>query len=94
MSEAREKALERFPVTGMEYLIGEEKEALALQRWGFAEGWDAALAERQDLPDRETLRDALAGWPIGRGYYQTTVAADEAGEMADAVLALLRGETP
>jgi hypothetical protein len=44
-------------------------------------------------PDREALRDLirdeLAHWPIGSGYYSTTVGTDEARDMADAVLALL-----
>ena len=34
----------------------------------------------------ETIRDELAGWPIGSGYYATRVAVHEAGEMADAIL--------
>ena len=37
----------------------------------------------------ETIRDELAGWPIGSGYYATKVAVHEAGEMADAVLTRL-----
>lgn len=41
----------------------------------------------------ETIRDELAGWPIGSGYYATKVAVHEAGEMADAVLALLPGRS-
>lgn len=49
-------------------------------------------AAKADSPDEETVRDELAGWPIGSGYYQTTVGTDEAREMARAVLALLRGE--
>lgn len=39
---------------------------------------------------RDRLRDELAGWPIGSGYYLTTVSVDEARDMADAVLAVLR----
>ena len=39
---------------------------------------------------RERIRDELAGWTIGSGYYSTTVNVDEAGEMADAVIAALR----
>ena len=38
---------------------------------------------------RERIRDELAGWTIGSGYYSTMVGVDEAGEMADAVLAAL-----
>ena len=38
---------------------------------------------------RERIRDELAGWIIGSGYYSTTVNVDEAGEMADAVIAAL-----
>ena len=37
----------------------------------------------------EAIRDELADWPIGSGYYVTKVAVHEAGEMADAVLTLL-----
>ena len=42
----------------------------------------------------EAIRDELAGWPIGSGYYAAQVAVHEAGEMADAVLNMLpdRGE--
>ena len=39
---------------------------------------------------REQIRDELAGWTIGSGYYSTMVNVDEAGEMADAVIAALR----
>lgn len=42
------------------------------------------------LPDREAVRDELSGWPIGSGYYQTSVSTEEAGDMADAVLDLIR----
>lgn len=38
---------------------------------------------------RERIRDELAGWTIGSGYYSMMVDVDEAGEMADAVLAVL-----
>jgi hypothetical protein len=38
----------------------------------------------------QILRDELSGWPIGSGYYQSTVAGDEAREMAEAVLDALR----
>ena len=38
---------------------------------------------------RERIRDELAGWTIGSGYYSTMVNVDEAGEMADAVIAAL-----
>ena len=41
---------------------------------------------------REEVVDELSGWPIGTGYYQTQVGIDEAREMADAVLALLKGQ--
>lgn len=37
--------------------------------------------------DRDELRDELTGWPIGIGYYQTSVGVDEARDMADAILA-------
>ena len=39
---------------------------------------------------RERIRDELAGWTIGSGYYSTMVNVDEACEMADAVIAALR----
>ena len=38
---------------------------------------------------REAIRDVLAGWPIGSGYYTSKVAVHEAGEMADAVMQML-----
>ena len=54
----------------------------------------ATVLYRPDTPapapsdeDREALRDALAGWAVGSGYYATQVGTDEAGEMADAILA-------
>jgi len=37
--------------------------------------------------DREALRDELAGWVIGAGYYQSMVGTSDAAEMADAILA-------
>lgn len=52
---------------------------------------DAGLLART-LPTREEIADILSGWPIGTGYYQTQVAIDEAQDMADAVLALLKGQ--
>ena len=52
---------------------------------------DAGLLART-LPTREEIADELSGWPIGAGYYQTRVATDEAQDMADAVLALLKGQ--
>ncbi|MGN6723346.1 MAG: hypothetical protein ACTHJM_12120 [Marmoricola sp.] len=39
---------------------------------------------------RDVIRDELSGWPIGSGYYQTTVGTDEARDMADALLPLVR----
>ena len=36
---------------------------------------------------RERVADVLTGWPIGSGYYGTSVAVDEAQEMADALIA-------
>ena len=36
---------------------------------------------------RDRLRDELAGWPIGSGYYSTTVSVEDARDMADALLA-------
>ncbi len=38
---------------------------------------------------RDLIRDELAGWPIGSGYYATAVSVEDAREMADAVLAVL-----
>ena len=32
------------------------------------------------------LRDILAGWPIGDGYYGTSISIDEAKELAEFVL--------
>ena len=37
----------------------------------------------------EVLRDELAGWPIGSGYYGTQVGTDEAREMAHAALPVI-----
>ena len=34
----------------------------------------------------EVLRDEIAGWPIGSGYYQSKIAVDEAAEIADFLL--------
>lgn len=34
----------------------------------------------------EQVRDVLAGWPIGSGYYTGQVATDEARDMAEAVV--------
>lgn len=52
---------------------------------------DAGLLARP-LPSREQIADELSGWPIGAGYYASSVANDEARDMADAVLALLKGQ--
>lgn len=35
---------------------------------------------------RDEVRDGIAGWPIGSGYYGTTVGIDEAGDIADELL--------
>lgn len=48
--------------------------------------------------EREALRDELAGWVIGAGYYQSMVGTSDAAEMADAILAAgfrrtVQGET-
>ena len=43
------------------------------------------------LPTRDEIADELAGWPLGSGYYTTSVLVDEAQAMADAILALLEG---
>lgn len=38
---------------------------------------------------RDLIRDELAGWHIGSGYYATAVSVEDARDMADAVLAVL-----
>ena len=40
----------------------------------------------------EVLRDELAGWPVGSGYYGTQVGTDEAREMAHAALPVIARE--
>ena len=52
------------------------------------------------MTDRDEMvrvvRDEIAGWPIGSGYYATSVSVDEAREMAAAVVGALAeqiGET-
>lgn len=35
------------------------------------------------------IRDYLAGFPVGSGYYETSVSVDEAREMAQIVMELL-----
>lgn len=52
---------------------------------------DAGLLARP-LPDRDEIAEELSGLPIGDGYYQSRVIMAEAREMADAVLALLKGQ--
>ena len=56
--------------------------------------WGAALPHlpQHVRPSVEEVRDELAGWPIGSGYYQTKIGPDEAREMAQAVLALLSSQ--
>lgn len=57
--------------------------------------WDVLalpLTVLYPLPTVEEIRDELAGWPIGSGYYITMVSVDEAREMGQAVLALLGGD--
>lgn len=41
----------------------------------------------------EMIADEIAGYPIGSGYYQTTVGTAEAQEIARAILDLIRRET-
>ena len=54
----------------------------------------AVVRDNQPVkPRRETVRDEIAGHPIGSGYYATTVGVDEAAEIADAVLSLLPGRS-
>jgi len=66
--------------------------------WGFADTARQAFvagaewaAGRLSVPpsddEREALRDELAGWVIGAGYYQSMVGTSDAAEMADAILA-------
>lgn len=52
---------------------------------------DAGFLARP-LPTREEIAEELSGRPIGTCYPQTLVAHDEARDMADAVLALLKGQ--
>ena len=54
--------------------------------------WGQTSATARPLPTRDEIAEELSGWPIGVGYYQTRVAIDEARDMADAVLALLKGK--
>ena len=57
------------------------------------ENWRYTLdVPARTLPTRDEIADELSGWPIGSGYYQTRVAMDEARDMADAVLELLKGQ--
>lgn len=42
----------------------------------------------------EAVRDELAHWPIGTGYYRATVGVDEAGEMVQPVLDALAQRLP
>lgn len=34
----------------------------------------------------QAVRDEISGWPIGHGYYQTTIGTDEAEELAHVVV--------
>lgn len=54
---------------------------------------ESAPAE-PDADERDALRDEIAGWPIGGGYYATQIAVDEATELADAILAAGYSRTP
>ena len=36
--------------------------------------------------DRDELRDIISGWPIGSGYYGTSIGVDDAMELTDAIL--------
>lgn len=53
---------------------------------------DAGFHE-QSLSTREKIAGELRRWPIGRGFSGTTVPTDEAQEIADAVLDLLKDKT-
>lgn len=61
---------------------------------GLAEALEWARKIANDLlPTRDEIADELSGWPIvANGYYQTSVATDEARDMADVVLDLLKGQ--
>ena len=39
-----------------------------------------------DIEIRDAIADELAHWPIGSGYYQTSVSSDDANDMADALM--------
>jgi hypothetical protein len=46
------------------------------------------LADTDRLTD--LIRDEISGWPIGTGYYQTSVSLDEARDMTESIVAALR----
>ena len=76
-----------------------ELRGLAFDRWleqVKAEARDDALADAgllaRPLPTRDEIAEKLRGLPIGYGHHQTRVDTDEARGMADAVLALLKGQ--
>ena len=45
-----------------------------------------------DSIDTDELRDEIAGWPIGSGYYGTQIGTDEARDIALAVKNWLTGK--
>lgn len=43
-----------------------------------------------DIDDlAERIRDEVSGFPIGDGYYQTTVANDEAWDMTEDIMSVI-----
>ncbi len=59
---------------------------------GVATGANQAMTA--PVPDlRDQLADEVSGWPIGSGYYATTVGSDEAREITDALLPVVEAHT-
>lgn len=76
------------------WIDGAEMSVFATTRNGemTASCWGQTSATARPLPTRDQIAGELSGWPIGNGYYATIVSIDEARDMADAVLALLKGK--
>ena len=75
------------------WIDGAEMSVIATTRNGEkAVCWGQTSATARPLPPRDEIADELSGWPIGAGYYQTQIGIDEARDMADAVLNLLKGQ--
>lgn len=92
-----QQATDALNATGLHHLIDETGDG----DWGAvwenlaelgerARRSEAVLARVTDDSMIERIRDELAGTTIGSGYYQTSVATDEAAEMAEWVLAAIR----